>query len=41
MPMNKELVGRSYPDTFTFETVDPRKSPVVSQGLAEIRPEAS
>ena len=29
------------PGRFRFETVDPRRSPVVSQGLAEIRPEAS
>jgi len=29
------------PGTFRFETLDPRKAPVISQGLAEIRPEAS
>ncbi len=29
------------PGSFSFETVDPRQRPVVSQGLAEIRPEAS
>ncbi|MCP4004365.1 MAG: dehydratase [bacterium] len=29
------------PGTFSFETVDPRKAPVVSQGLVEIRSETS
>ena len=28
------------PDRFSFETVDPRGAPVVSQGIAEIRAEA-
>jgi acyl dehydratase len=29
------------PGTFRFETLNPRKAPVISQGLAEIRPGAS